>query len=472
MARSISELPTPSAAKAQSTQATRLPWPVFMTAASAVFLVSLDATVLFAAFGALLASFPAYEAAETSWVLNAYTLVYAALLVPAGKLADSYGSKRIFMYGLACFGLASLACGWAVSMPWLICARVLQGVGAALLTPASLALVLAAFPAQKRAVVVSLWGAVGGLAAALGPSLGTLLIEYAGWRWIFWINVVPVLWALYQARRSLPAHTSNTSTARLDVLGLALLIGAVGWMTWSVIRTESLGWSHMAVWQGLAGGLALLLVFGWWARVVAHPAIDVRLFASRNYRVINIATLLFGMAFAMMFFGFYFFLTGVWHYSLPLAGLAITPGPLMVVPAAVVSGKWAARHGHRGLLVLGCLLLAAGGGMQYSLLTSVPAFWAHWLPCQIVTGIAVGMAMPALAAAAVSSLKANQYGQGSAINQAVRQFGSVLGVALTVALLGHAGISLHDFQQLSLRYAGLALLAALVCLRFQPGAKA
>ena len=133
------------------------PWPVFITAAVAVFLVSLDATVLFAAFGALLASFEGHSAAQASWVINAYTLVYAALLVPAGKLADSYGSKRMFVIGFVLFTLASLACGLATGLPSLITARAVQGLGAALLTPASLALVLGAFPTEKRAVAVSLW---------------------------------------------------------------------------------------------------------------------------------------------------------------------------------------------------------------------------------------------------------------------------------------------------------------------------
>ena len=472
MARPLSDRASSYEPAAQPTATARSPWPVFITAATAVFLVSLDATVLFAAFSALLNSFAAYTPAQTSWVLNAYTLVYAALLVPAGKLADSYGSRRMFVWGLALFGLASLGCGWAWDLPWLIAARVLQGVGAALLTPASLALVLAAFPAQQRAVAVSLWGAVGGLAAAVGPALGTLLIEYAGWRWVFFMHLPPLLWALYQARRQLPVQAPGTSPARLDVLGLCLLMGGVGWLTWSVIRTESLGWASAAVWQGMGGGLALLVVFGVWAAHAAHPALDMRLLAQRNYRLITMATLLFGMAFAMMFFGFYFFLTGVWHYSLPLAGLAITPGPLMVVPTAILSGKWAARHGHRGLLVLGCLLLAAGGALQYSLLTPVPAFWAHWLPCQIVTGMAVGMAMPALSGAAVASLAASQYGQGAAINQAVRQFGSVLGVALTVALLGDTAMSLAHFQPLSVVYAALAGVAALLCTRYRPAAAA
>src|SRR4051812_9129612 len=148
------------------------PWPVFWVASVAVFLVSLDTTMLYAAFGALRAGFPQATAADMSWVLNAYTVLYAAMLIPAGGLADTHGRKKVFMLGVTLFLAASAACGLAGSVGCLITARALQAIGAALLTPASLALVLAAFPQSKRTVVVSLWGAVGGLAAAIGPSFG------------------------------------------------------------------------------------------------------------------------------------------------------------------------------------------------------------------------------------------------------------------------------------------------------------
>lgn len=153
------------------------PWPVFWIASVAVFLVSLDSTMLFAAFGALRDGFPQASKADMSWVLNAYTVVYAAILIPAGGLADAHGRKRVFMFGVTLFLAASAACGLASSVGWLIAARVLQAIGAALLTPASLSIVLAAFPQDKRAVAISLWGAVGGLAAAIGPSLGSFVVD-------------------------------------------------------------------------------------------------------------------------------------------------------------------------------------------------------------------------------------------------------------------------------------------------------
>jgi MFS family permease len=165
------------------------PWQVFWIASIATFLVSLDTTMLFAAFDPLRHAFPNATPADLSWVLNAYTVVYATMLIPAGGLADTHGRKRVFLTGVALFLAASAACGLASHVAWLVTARVLQAVGAALLTPASLSIVLAAFGQNQRTVVVSLWGAVGGLAAAVGPSAGSFVIDHFGWPWAFYINL-------------------------------------------------------------------------------------------------------------------------------------------------------------------------------------------------------------------------------------------------------------------------------------------
>lgn len=443
--------------------ATTSPWPVFFTACVAVFLVSIDSTVLFAAFARLRESFPESNAADASWVLNAYTVVYAAMLVPAGKLADNHGRKRIFIAGLGLFLLASLACGLAPGIYWLVAARVFQALGAALLTPASLAIVLEAFPIEKRSVAVSLWGAVGGLAAAIGPSLGSFLVDNLGWRWAFFINLPPALWSIWRARTLLTESRAGKNVPPPDMLGVLMLIAGVAVLTWAVVRIESHGWNNLQVLGGSFLGVLTLWGFTRWARHHPHPALDMRLFANPSYRAVNLATLVFGMAFSMMFFGFFFFMTGIWHYTLPVAGLAITPGPLMVVPVAILSGRIAARAGHRPLLVAGCLLLAIGGLWQATVPGEDPQYLLHWLPSQLLTGIGVGMALPSLSGAAVATLPGHQYGSGSAVNQAVRQFGNALGVALTIVLVGHESLSLTNFKTLSLSYAGLALLTLILC---------
>ncbi len=440
------------------------PWPVFFVASIAVFLVSIDSTVLFAAFAALRSGFPQSTAADLSWVLNAYTVVYAALLVPAGRLADALGRKRVFQLGLLLFLAASAACGAAPTVGWLVASRVLQAIGAALLTPASLALVLGAFPVEKRAIAVSLWGAVGGLAAALGPSVGAEVVDALGWRWAFFLNLPLGLLAWWRGRSRLSEWRQANAEVSLDGVGIALLIASVGALAFGIVEADARGWGSPVVWGALIAGLALLGVFVGWARRTPHPAVDLSLFADPTYRFVNLATLSFGIAFTMMFFAMFFFLMKVWHYSLPQAGLAVSPGPLLVVPVAMVAGRIAARVGHRPLLVGGSLLYACGGLWLYGRVSPEPDFLGVWLPGLCMTGIAVGLVLPALGAAAVAHLPPARFGVGSAVNQAVRQMGSVLGVSATVAFVGHAAPQIADFQSLYLAHVGLALLTGLLCL--------
>lgn len=449
---------------AQRTAVPESPWPVFWVASIATFLVSLDTTMLFAAFDSLRHAFPSATAAELSWVLNAYTVVYATMLIPAGGLADAHGRKRVFLIGVALFLAASAACGLAGSVGGLIAARVLQAVGAALLTPASLSIVLAAFPQSKRAVVVSLWGAVGGLAAAVGPSAGSFVIDHFGWPWAFYINLPLGGLALWRGASLLQASERTAVRRRVDGVGMALLMLSVGAVTLAIVESESPAWTRLELGVLAATGLAAAGAFVAWARRAPAPLVDLALFHHRTYRYVNLATLVFGTAFSMMFLTFFFFMMNVWHFSLPQAGLAVTPGPLLVMPTAIITGRLATRLGHRRFLVGGSLLYA-GSSLWFLLVPGTePHYLSHWLPGLVMSGIAVGLVLPSLAAAAVSRLPVAHYAVGSAVNQATRQIGSVLGVALTVALLGHATLQRADFDTLYLLHGALALLTGLLCL--------
>jgi EmrB/QacA subfamily drug resistance transporter len=440
------------------------PWPVFWVASVAVFLVSLDTTMLFAAFRAVQAGFPGTSAADMSWVLNGYTVVYAAMLIPAGGLSDTHGRKKIFLLGVTLFLAASAACGLAGSVGWLIAARVAQAVGAALLTPASLSIVLDAFPHNKRAIAVSLWGAVGGLAAAIGPSLGSFVVDAVGWPWAFFLNLPLGAVSLWRGATLLKEAKKPDSRRRVDVVGMGLLIVGVGALALSIVQLESPLWTRTELITVAATGATALVGFVAWARIARAPLVDLRLFQHRTYTFVNLATLAFGIAFSMMFFAFFFYMTEVWHYTLPQAGLAITPGPLLVIPFAVVSGRLATRLGHRPFLVGGGLIYAAAGLWFMLVPGAEPAYLTHWLPGLLMSGIGVGLVLPSLSAAAVNRLPADQYAVGSAVNQATRQIGSVLGVAVTVLLLGHTGLTHASFVPLYVCHVGLALLTALLCL--------
>ncbi len=440
------------------------PWKIFWIASIAVFLVSLDSTMLFAAFGAIGASFPGTSAADMSWILNGYTVVYAAMLIPAGGVADSYGRKKVFLLGVTLFLAASAACGLAGSVNWLVAARVMQAIGAALLTPASLSIVLGAFPHNKRAITVSLWGAVGGLAAAIGPSLGSFVVETMGWQWAFYLNLPLGALSLWRGAALLQEAKKPDSRRSVDGVGMGLLILGVGALALSIVQLESPHWTATELTVAATVGVIALIGFVIWARVAPSPLVDLRLFKQRTYTFVNLATLVFGIAFSMMFFAFFFYMTQVWHYTLSQAGLAITPGPLLVVPFAIISGRLASRLGHRPFLVGGSLLYACSGLWFLLMPDAQPAYLTHWLPGLLLTGISVGLVLPSLSAAAVNRLPVDQYAVGSAVNQATRQIGSVLGVAITVLLLGHGGLTHSSFVPLYLAHVVLALLTALLCL--------
>lgn len=420
--------------------------------------------MLFAAFDPLRHAFSNATPAELSWVLNAYTVVYATMLIPAGGLADTHGRKRVFLVGVALFLAASAACGMANSVSWLIAARVLQAMGAALLTPASLSIVLAAFPQTQRAVVVSLWGAVGGLAAAVGPSAGSFVIDRFGWPWAFYINLPLGGMALWRGASLLKESAKSGERRSIDGIGMALLMLAVGAITLAIVESDAPSWSRMELMAMGATGFLAAAAFVAWARRVQAPLVDLALFQHRTYRYVNLATLVFGIAFSMMFLTFFFFMMNVWHFSLPQAGLAVTPGPLLVMPTAIVTGRMATRLGHRRFLVGGSLLYAASSLWFLLVPGNEPNYLLHWLPGLMLSGIAVGLVLPSLSAAAVSRLPVAHYAVGSAVNQATRQIGSVLGVALTVALLGHAALQRADFNSLYLVHGALALLTGLLCL--------
>lgn len=438
------------------------PWPIFGIASLATFLVSIDSTILYAAFNNIASSFPQANPVSISWVMNAYTIVYATTLIPAGGIADKFGRKKVFMYGVGLFVLASFLCGIAPNIYILIAARVLQALGAALLGPSSLALILDAFPHSKRTQAISAWGAVGALAAAIGPASGSFIVDSMGWEWAFFINIPVGVYCLLRGGKALHESANSHTHVRFDAVGMGLIILSVSLLTTCIIEIKSgqLSLSHILLM--ISFGLTGLLAFILWCRNTADPLIDLGLFNNRTYRFVNMAAFLFSITFATMFFSFFFFMTNIWHYSLPMAGLAITPGPLMVIPVAIISGKIASRLGHKNILIYGCLLFAFSAAWYLMIPGLDPNYLVDWLPGQLMTGAAIGMVMPALSAAAVHDLPKKDYAMGSAINQAIRQMGTVIGVAITVALLVHPFLQLGDFHTLYQLQIGLVLAAALL----------
>ena len=446
-----------------STLATQSRWVVFAIACGGTFLVSLDSTIAIAAFPPLREAFPSSPASALTWVLNAYTIVYAALLIPFGRLADKVGARSVYLWGVAVFGLASLACGLAANTDILVMARVFQAVGGAMLTPASLTLILTAFPPEKRAAVVGLWSAVSALAAALGPGIGGLLIELGGWRLAFLINI-PVAIALIMYGRRLVRGPGGDFAARLDLPGTLLIILALGALTYGIVSVETTGWLATPVIAGFASGSAAVLGYLFWARGRRDATIDLALFNDRVFAFATLAVLVFGVAFSMLFLGYFLFLIEIWQFGQAQTGLAVMPGPLTVIPVAILGGRLVGRIGHRPLLLTGAAGFTAAQVILYLTATETASFWAYWFPLQILGGISVGLLLPPLSGAAVAFLPATRFGVGGAVHNSVRQFGAVVGTAVTVLMVGQTDVNLETFRGLFVVLAGLGVLTGLLCL--------
>ena len=332
-----------------------------------------------------------------------------------------------------------------------------------MLTPASLSIVLAAFPQEKRALTVSLWGAVSGFAAAVGPSLGSFVVQSVGWPWAFFINLPIGALSLWRGASLLSESARSATPRKVDVVGMALLIVAVGAIALSIVECESPAWTRVQLASAAGIGMIALVAFVIWAKSAREPLVDLGIFRHRTYSAVNAATLAFGIAFAIMFFTFFFYMSNVWHYSQARAGLAIVPGPATVIPVAIITGRLAGRYGHRPFLVGGALLYAAAGLWFMLVPGSEPSYVSHWLPGLLLSGASVGLVLPSLSGAAVSRLPAQHYAVGSAVNQATRQIGAVIGVAITVLLLGHGTLQRSDFNAVYALHVGLALLTALLC---------
>ncbi|MDB4956051.1 MAG: transporter [Myxococcales bacterium] len=410
------------------------PWSVLALTSIAVFMVSLDTTVLYVAFEGLRRSFPTDSDADLSWVLNLYTIVFGALLVSAGRLADRVGRRRVFMLGTGLFALASALCGLAPTPDLLLAGRVVQAIGAAMLLPASLALVLAAFPREKRAIAISIWGAVGALAAAVGPAVGSAIVQTLGWRWAFYINVPIGILTIVRSRVRLAESRESVPGPLPNAFGILCAIGAPGLLAFGIIGAGAWGPRSPETLGSIAGSLALFGLLVLDARRSRAPVVDGSLFRDRNYRIATWATLAFSIAFSAMFFGCILFLTRVWSYSILRAGLAMTPGPLAVIPFALIAGRFAAKRGHKNLLVMGGLAYAVAAATLRVFATPDPAYLTLMLPTSIVFGAAIGLVLPSLSGVAVHGLPPDRFALGVAINQAVRQVGSVLGVAFVIGL--------------------------------------
>lgn len=437
-------------------------WRVLLVVVVGVFMAGLDVFIVNIAFPQIQHDYPGTSLSSLSWILSSYTIVFAAFLIAAGRWSDAVGRKRAFLLGIGLFVVASAACAAAPSVPFLVGARAVQGLGAALLLPASLGLVLPEFPPEQRHVAIGIWAAVGGVAAAAGPPLGGLLVQ-AGWRWVFVVNV-PVGLAGLLAGWLVLREVRHPETEPPDVLGAGLLTVGVATLVVAIVQGGSWGWASARIVGLLA--LATLLLTAVALRIARHPApiVEPELLRVRAFSAATLGSLLFFVGFAAMLLASVLFLTGIWHEPILTAGLMISPGPAMAAITAVPAARLGSRVGPGRVGAIGTVLFALGGVLWIARLGPVPDYVGDYLPGMLIGGIGVGLVIPSLTGAVAATLPPARLATGIAVQTTGRQLGSALGFAILVAVLGtpHTAQDFRGawaFMLLASLLAGVALAA-------------
>ncbi|HSN06872.1 MAG TPA: DHA2 family efflux MFS transporter permease subunit [Candidatus Angelobacter sp.] len=412
---------------------------VLLVSSAGAFLAFLDATIVNVAFPSIQRSFPESSISSLSWILNAYSIVFAAFLVVSGRLADLLGRRWAFTSGVLLFTVGSAVCAMSPSVGFLVGARVVQALGAAVLVPASLALVVQASPAGRRAHAIGLWGATAALASGLGPPVGGALVEAGGWRWAFLVNI-PFGVATWWAGRSLLVESRAPGRRRMpDLRGAVLSALMLGLLTLGLVKGEDWGWTSLAVLACFAGSALMLVLFVLSSRSHRSPLLDPALLRIRSFSVGNVATIVAGTGFFAYLLGNILWLQYVWGYSVLVAGLAIVPGALVAAMLAAVLGPVATQHGYRLVIVPGALVWALAYVWYATRVPVTPDFLGSWLPGQVLSGIGVGATLPVLASAALAAVPGGRFATASAVNSSARQIGAVLGIAILVIIVGNPG---------------------------------
>jgi EmrB/QacA subfamily drug resistance transporter len=434
------------------------------------FLAFLDVTITNLAVPSLAADF-GVGVTSLSWVVTLYTILFAALLAPAGRLADVLGRTRLFAAGVVTFTVASAVAAAAPTFGVLLGARAVQGVGAALLIPASLAFVLADTPPARRQAAIGLWSASAALAAAAGPALGGVLVEALDWRALFCINVPLGVWMTWRGLW-LPATAPAGRTP--DLAGGALATAAVGLLVLGVTEGDRWGWNDPATLATLAAavvaGAAAL------RRSSRHPspAVETTLWRSRTYAAANVVSLLFGAGlFASLLLGV-LFLVQAWGLSALEAGLAMTPGAVSAAAVGVTIGRLSRRPSPRALATTGALVIGAVFAVLALWLPADEHIVTVWIPTGLALGLGVGVVSVGVSTAAALSVAPERFAAATGLNIAARQVGGALGVAVLAVLLDGrtAADGIDPFLDVYWTMAAVSLAAAIVALRLAPRAAA
>jgi EmrB/QacA subfamily drug resistance transporter len=429
----------------------------------AAFMAGLDLFIVNVAFDEIGRDFATTSAApslpQLSWVLTAYAVIYAALLVPMGRLTDRYGRKGGFVAGLALFTVASAACGLSDGVWELVLFRGLQAVGAAAMTPASLGLLLAALPPERKAPAARLWALTGALAAALGPAAGGGLVQLS-WHWAFFVNVPVGVLLVVLAIRYVPDVRHNVDAPHPDLTGAALLAISVGALVLGLVQGQEWGWSSARVLGAFAVSVLTLAAFVRSSRRHESPLLDPALLRVRSFAWTNLSTVMFHAGFGASLLGGILWMQQAWDYSALRTGLGVAVGPLLVPVTSLVAHRLAPGARPSRMMAAGCVLAAASATLMAVLLSTTPSYWSTILPAWALMGVAVGLALPNMVASATADLAPEQASTGGGVVSMSRQVGIVLGVTILVAIVGHGPATVGHFRASWLVVAAWSLAAA------------
>ncbi|MEX2612513.1 MAG: MFS transporter [Gaiellaceae bacterium] len=430
-----------------------------------LFMIMLDNTVVNVALPSIQRDLDT-DLSELQWIVTGYALTFAALMLIGGKVADAYGRRLIFVVGIAVFTIASLWCGLAGSGDALIAARVLQGAGAALMNPATLSIIAAAFPARQRGTAIGIWAGVSALALAIGPLVGGLITEHLNWNWIFFVNV-PIGVLAVAASFLFIDESRDETHVRLDLPGLATSAVGLFALTYALIEANTYGWTSTRIVGAFVLAAAALVAFYLLERHQRSPMLPLELFRNRTYAGANLVMLLVALAMFGIFFFLSLYMQNVLGYSAIQTGAAFLPMTILIILVAPIAGRTSDRIGSRGLMTAGMILIAAQL-LYFSRIDQDTTFWSL-LPAFLVGGIGMSLTMTPSAAAATRSVPVDKAGVGSAVLSASRQFGGSLGIAIMGAIVAHEARGqstpeafLNGFQSALLVAAAIAAVGAVV----------
>jgi EmrB/QacA subfamily drug resistance transporter len=435
-----------------------------------LFVIMLDNTVVNVALPSMQRSLH-MTLSQLEWVVAGYALTFAAFMLTGGKLADFLGRRMIFMIGLAVFTGASLACGLAPSGNFLIGARVVQGLGGALMNPATLSIITATFPPRQRGTAIGIWAGVSAMALAIGPLVGGLLTQHVNWNWIFFVNVPIGIVGLFAIPLFIDESRDTTHDQRLDVPGLASSSVGLFALTYAFIEANNYGWTSVQILGAFAIAVIGLTAFALVERHQRAPMLDLALFRNRTFSGANTAMLFVGLAMFGTFFYVSLYMQQVLRYSPVQTGASFLPMTILIILLAPLAGKLADRFGSRWLVGSGMALLAVML-LYYTQLGTGESFLVI-LPALLIGGLGMSLTMTPTTAAAMSAVAVDKAGVGSAVLNSSRQVGGSLGIAVMGAIVA-AGVSsstkagdapriafLHGFHD-ALRVGALLCLAGAV----------